>query len=150
VTSDATDIGQKIRRAREAKNWTQPELAEKVGVSKQTVSRWETGDDEPRWSNVMAVGEALGLPPTWFLPESREGDQPESEPSPLPEPLDLLNRLLWAATRMQDLAGRGDEAVKEYTARVRLLRKELEAWAKAAERELATLKRALAVEPPKP
>lgn len=36
-------IGTAIRAAREARGWSQPDLAAKVGVARETVSRWETG-----------------------------------------------------------------------------------------------------------
>lgn len=36
-------IGTAIRAARQAKGWSQPDLAAKVKVARETVSRWETG-----------------------------------------------------------------------------------------------------------
>ena len=35
--------GTTIRKLREKKNLTQAELAERIGVSSKTVSKWETG-----------------------------------------------------------------------------------------------------------
>ena len=35
--------GQTVRRLREAKNLTQSQLAEALGVTAKAVSRWETG-----------------------------------------------------------------------------------------------------------
>jgi DNA-binding XRE family transcriptional regulator len=40
---DIVQIGKKIRDAREAKGWTQAELAEKSGYSQQTISITENG-----------------------------------------------------------------------------------------------------------
>ncbi len=37
------NIGKNIFTLRREKRWTQAELAEKLGVSDQTVSKWENG-----------------------------------------------------------------------------------------------------------
>ncbi len=36
-------IGEKIMRLRQSKGYSQEELGEKLGVSRQAVSKWETG-----------------------------------------------------------------------------------------------------------
>ena len=36
-------IGEKIQNMRKARGWSQEELAEHIGVSRQAVSRWESG-----------------------------------------------------------------------------------------------------------
>ena len=40
-------IGRNIKRLREEQNITQQMLAEKLSISFQTVSKWETGTDLP-------------------------------------------------------------------------------------------------------
>jgi transcriptional regulator with XRE-family HTH domain len=37
-------LGQRIRRERQARGWTQYELAAEVGVKRFTVTRWESGE----------------------------------------------------------------------------------------------------------
>ena len=37
-----------IKRLREAKGWTQAQLAERVGVGKRTVGNWERGETVPK------------------------------------------------------------------------------------------------------
>lgn len=38
------DIGNRLNQLRKLSGMTQEQLAEKLSVSRQTVSRWETGD----------------------------------------------------------------------------------------------------------
>lgn len=45
-------------------NMTQQQLADAVGVTNVTVSRWETGQTLPRPRHQIAVGRALGVPPS--------------------------------------------------------------------------------------
>ena len=57
----AVSIGMAIRSAREAKGWSQPELAGKVGAARETVCRWETGSitNIPQ-RTLMALESVLG------------------------------------------------------------------------------------------
>ena len=41
------EIGNKIVELRKQGNLTQEQLAEKVGVSRQTISKWELGETSP-------------------------------------------------------------------------------------------------------
>ena len=41
------EFGQKLREVRIAKGYTQQTLAEKLYVTRQTVSRWESGNRYP-------------------------------------------------------------------------------------------------------
>ena len=48
-----------IRAARGLLNWSQGELAERAGVSKQSVTRIENGTMDPRFSTMAALYETL-------------------------------------------------------------------------------------------
>jgi transcriptional regulator with XRE-family HTH domain len=48
-----------IRAARGLLNWSQGELAERAGVSKQSVTRIENGMADPRFSTMTALNEAI-------------------------------------------------------------------------------------------
>lgn len=69
----------RIADLRRQKKVTQQELADRVGVSYQTVSRWETGAGEPELSLVAALAEyfqvsadqLLGLTPLEGRPMCR-------------------------------------------------------------------------------
>ena len=48
-----------LRKIREEKNFTQEQLAEKVGVSRQTISNIECGLSLPSVPTAMAIGQIL-------------------------------------------------------------------------------------------
>jgi len=48
-----------IKLLREKKGMTQKELAEKIGVSQQNISRWETGEVIPRIDKIKIIAEVL-------------------------------------------------------------------------------------------
>ena len=53
--------GATIKEIREHCNMTQIELAEKIGVSSKTISKWETGKGLPDISLIQPLAQALGL-----------------------------------------------------------------------------------------
>lgn len=55
-----------IRKARKAKNLTQEELGLKLGVTKESVSQWETGKNHPDHERYPAIAHELGLDPAVF------------------------------------------------------------------------------------
>lgn len=55
------DIGKNMRSARIRKNMTQDELAEKLFVTRQTVSNYETGRSRPDIEILMNTAEVLGV-----------------------------------------------------------------------------------------
>ena len=48
-----------IKEKREAKSMTQTEIAEKLNISRTTVSMWETGDSMPRADKLPALARIL-------------------------------------------------------------------------------------------
>lgn len=46
------NFGKKLRDLRESKNLTQQELADQVGVSLKTISRYETNESHPRYRKI--------------------------------------------------------------------------------------------------
>jgi transcriptional regulator with XRE-family HTH domain len=54
-------FGERLKALREAKGWTQGELAERAGTKTNSVSRLELGRYVPTWPTVLALAKALGL-----------------------------------------------------------------------------------------
>lgn len=58
---DTYVTGPTIRQLREGRNLTQAELAEQIGVSSKTVSKWETSKGLPDISLLLPLAQALGI-----------------------------------------------------------------------------------------
>jgi len=65
-----------LRRLREAKGWSQAQLAEVSGIKQQTIAHWELGDREPSASGLFAVCRALGVSCERFTTEGGEVAEP--------------------------------------------------------------------------
>lgn len=59
-------IGSYIAQKRKEKNMTQAKLAERLGVSNKTVSKWETGKCIPDYSVIEPLCSELGLTGPFF------------------------------------------------------------------------------------
>ena len=55
------NLGKKIAELRKKKNLSQEELAEKVGVARQTISKWETGDTTPDINQVKIISKIFNI-----------------------------------------------------------------------------------------
>lgn len=57
----------RLRELRENLGWTQQQLAEKAGLTRDGVAQLETGRRKPGWDTVVAICQALGVPCDAFL-----------------------------------------------------------------------------------
>ena len=51
-----------IRELRRSAGWSQTDLASKIGVSKMSISHWETGRNEPSARQLRALAQAFAIP----------------------------------------------------------------------------------------
>ena len=70
---DQEKIGRLIARTRRERGLTQRELAEALGVSNRTVSKWECGDGLPELANVLPLCELLQITADELLRGERSG-----------------------------------------------------------------------------
>lgn len=54
-------IAKNLKYLRKASDLSQEEVAEKLGVSRQTVVKWENGDSMPDLTNSMALADLFGV-----------------------------------------------------------------------------------------
>lgn len=55
------DIGNKLKNARNEANFTQEEIAEKLGVSRQTISNWENSKSYPDIISVIKLSDIYSI-----------------------------------------------------------------------------------------
>lgn len=96
--------GQKIQTLRKQRGLTQEQLAQRLGVSRQAVSRWELDESLPETANLLPLGEVLGVSLDTLLDPAQglEGPVLKEEPSAPAAPAPtapslrgLLKRRLW-------------------------------------------------------
>ena len=51
------DFSERLKKEREKKGWSQAELAEKIHVSRQSVSKWETGKNYPNIEVIIDLSD---------------------------------------------------------------------------------------------
>lgn len=76
---DSKEIGAFLKRLRKVKGITQEQLAEILGVSGRTVSRWETGANLPDLSILVEISEYYGVESKEILKGKREGVHMDNE-----------------------------------------------------------------------
>ena len=90
-----TAIGSYISKKRREKNLTQEQLAEKLGVSNKTISKWENGKCMPDYSIIEQVCKELSV----TLPELIDGEDATEDSVRVYDEAQILDLL----RRMQEL-----------------------------------------------
>ncbi|MFP3375831.1 XRE family transcriptional regulator [Bacillus wiedmannii] len=54
-------FSERLKREREKRNWSQHDLAEKIHVSRQSVSKWETGKNYPSIEIIIHLSDLFGI-----------------------------------------------------------------------------------------
>lgn len=73
-------LSEKILYCRKKAMLSQEALAERIGVSRQAISKWETGEATPEVTKLLQLAQTFGVTTDWLLSE----DAPQPEPSPQP------------------------------------------------------------------
>ena len=82
-------LGERIRWYRGRKGLSQEALAERVGVSRQAVSKWETDAAAPELDKLVALARAFGVTTDQLLTEELSAEEPGREaPPPVEDRLD--------------------------------------------------------------
>lgn len=75
-------LGEKLMQARKAAGLTQADIAAKLHVSRQAVSRWESGQSKPSTEKLLTLGNLYGI----SLDQLLSAEEPAVETVPdLPE-----------------------------------------------------------------
>ena len=68
-------LADKIIRLRKKNGWSQEELAEKVNVSRQAVSKWESAQTIPELEKILLLGELFGVTLDYLLKDEIENEE---------------------------------------------------------------------------
>lgn len=68
-------LSNKILNLRKEKGLSQEELAEKIGVSRQAVSRWEGGAAQPDAANLLQLSRLFQVTADYLLDDDREREE---------------------------------------------------------------------------
>ncbi len=89
------DFGNRLAAARKAKDMSQEELAELLGVSRQTIYKWETAITYPDVDKLLDISKILDVTPSYLL-----GEQTNSEITSAPNDTEKVVRRFTSFARM--------------------------------------------------
>lgn len=74
-------FGEKLQALRKARGWSQEELAGQIHVSRQTLSKWESGGAVPDTENVIALSRLFGVTTDYLLLADGEAAAVQAAPA---------------------------------------------------------------------
>ncbi|MBO7668696.1 MAG: helix-turn-helix transcriptional regulator [Firmicutes bacterium] len=72
-------LADKIIELRKKNGWSQEELAEQLGVSRQSISKWESAQSVPDMARVIRLSELFGVSTDYLLKDNIERIEPAEE-----------------------------------------------------------------------
>lgn len=72
-------LGEKIQYCRKKAGMSQDALAERIGVSRQAISKWETGEAMPETNNLLILAKIFGVSVDWLISDDEEAVQGKGE-----------------------------------------------------------------------
>ena len=107
-------LNEKIYACRRRAGLSQEALAERIGVSRQAISKWETGDASPEISKLPPLAEAFGITVDWLLSEDSLPEEPPVMPLPEPAVEEIKpERSAWPEW-VEEMPGFISRAIKRY------------------------------------
>ena len=73
------DLGERLFELRKSKNLTQDDVAEKLNVTRQTVSKWETNQSTPDFDKIVPLCDLFEISPNELLKGEKESSKTEND-----------------------------------------------------------------------
>ena len=100
-------FGEKLQALRKARGWSQEELATQINVSRQALSKWESGASVPDTENVVALSRLFGVSTDYLLLENGEtAAQAAPTAAPAAENKWPVMRIVWLFTMILAILGK--------------------------------------------
>lgn len=100
-------FGEKLQALRKARSWSQEELATQINVSRQALSKWESGASVPDTENVVALSRLFGVSTDYLLLENGETTaQAVPTAAPAAENKWPIMRIVWLFTMILAILGK--------------------------------------------
>lgn len=110
-------LGEKLQALRQKKGLSQEQLAERLEVSRQSVSKWESGQSRPDMDKLVVLAELFGVSTDYLLKEDGEAPKPSKGrwiPAVLAAALAIaLAATAWLGVRAGRAAGEWDTLAAE-------------------------------------
>lgn len=105
-------LADRIVELRKKKGWSQEELAEAAGVTRQSVSKWESAQSVPDLDKILKLAEIFGVTTDYLLKDEKtsEGRQEKNREEKKTEEKAEGNADLQQKTAKRSLAETGREA----------------------------------------
>ena len=86
-------LSEKLQNLRKAAGLSQEALAEQLGVTRQAVSKWETGEGKPDIDNLLPLAKLLHTTVDYLLDDT--ADAPRTDTPPTPPQTESVGHELW-------------------------------------------------------
>ena len=78
-------LADKLIDLRKRSGWSQEDLAEKLGVSRQSISKWESAQSVPDMNRILKLSEVFGVSTDYLLKDELETEGLPRESIPVPD-----------------------------------------------------------------
>lgn len=100
------EFGEKLQMLRKARGWSQEELAQQINVSRQALSKWESGASIADTENVIALSRLFGVSTDYLLLRESETASAPAAVVPAKEKKWPVPRIAWLITLIVSVVGR--------------------------------------------
>lgn len=73
------NFSESLSKHRKSAGISQEKLADMLGVSRQAVSKWETGETQPEMANLLAICKIFNITPNELLGYDSKGNEESKE-----------------------------------------------------------------------
>lgn len=73
VIAQRRKLGENIARHRKEAGFSQDQLADKIGMERRSIQRYERGERDPTYSHLVLIADALGIEVTHLVSQAPAG-----------------------------------------------------------------------------